>query len=108
MDWKRVFRFIGFLREEVLALINITDPYTEPIGIHDVFLGKTLPSQKRENEVLYDDPGLGLSPVDWPGRSYASDDLVPYLHGGEGFSTEIMDSGGGLMSTAKALVQFVS
>jgi hypothetical protein len=33
---------------------------------------------------------------------------VPHPHGGAGFSTEIMDSGGGLMSTAKALVQFVS
>lgn len=67
-----------------------------------------MPSQAANNEVLYDDPGLGPSAVDWPGRSYASDDLVPHPHGGAGFSTEIMDSGGGLMSTAKALVQFAS
>jgi CubicO group peptidase (beta-lactamase class C family) len=100
--------FIDFLREEVLAAINITDPYTEATGIHDVFLARTLPTQAASNEVLYDDPGLYPSAVDWPPRSYASDDLVPYPHGGEGFSTEIMDSGGGLMSTAKALVQFAS
>ena len=92
----------------MLALINIPDQYTEGKGIHDVFLARTLPSQAAANEVLYDDPGLGPSAVDWPGRSYASDDLVPYPHGGFGFSTEIMDSGGGLMSTAKALVQFAS
>jgi CubicO group peptidase (beta-lactamase class C family) len=100
--------FIDFVREKVLAQIDITDPYTEVTGIHDVFLARTLPSQTAINEVLYDDPGLGPSAVDWPGRSYASDDLVPHPHGGEGFSTEIMDSGGGLMSTAKALVQFAS
>jgi CubicO group peptidase (beta-lactamase class C family) len=88
--------FIDFLREEVLA----------PINVPGVFLARTLPSQAGINEVLYDDSRLGLSAVDWPGRSYASDDLVPFPHGGAGFSTEIMDSGGGLMSTAQALVQF--
>ena len=67
--------FINFLRKEVLALINIPDQYTEGKGIHDVFLARTLPSQAAANEVLYDDPGLGPSAVDWPGRSYASDDL---------------------------------
>ena len=100
--------FIDFVREKVLAPIKITDPYTEATGIHDVFLARTLPSQAASNEVLYDDPDFGPSAIDWPGRSYASDDLVPYPHGGAGFSTEIMDSGGGLMSTAEALVQFAS
>ena len=86
----------------------LSNPYTEATGLHDVFLARTLPSQAANNEVLYDDPGLGPSAGDWPGRSYASDDRVPYPHGGAGFSTEIIDSGGGLMSTAKALVQFAS
>ena len=91
--------FIDFLRKEVLAPINITD----------VFLARTLETQRANNEVFYDDPGLGLSAVDQPGgHSYASDYLVPYVYGGAGFSTEIMDSSGGLMSTAKALVQFAS
>ena len=84
------------MREEVLAPINVTG----------VFLARTLPSQTGINEVLYDDSRYGPSAVHWPGRSYASDDQVPFPHGGAGFSTEIMDSGGGLMSTAQALVQF--
>ena len=88
--------FIDSVRQDVLAPINVTD----------VFLARTLGWDRANNEVFYDDPGLGPSAVDWPGRSYASDDLVPHPHGGAGFSTEIMDSGGGLMSTAKALVQF--
>ena len=37
--------FIDFVREKVLAQIDITDPYTEKTGIHDVFLARTLPSQ---------------------------------------------------------------
>jgi CubicO group peptidase (beta-lactamase class C family) len=93
--------FIDFLREEVLAPINITD----------VSLARTSYSSRADNEVFYDDPGLGPSVVDQPGAVgwYAdTNEYVPYPYGGAGFSTEIMDSGGGLMSTAEALVQFAS
>jgi CubicO group peptidase (beta-lactamase class C family) len=91
--------FIDFLREKVLA----------PIGVTDVFLARTFRTARANKEVLYDDPGFGQSAIDQPEGSYASDDyLVPSSHGGGGFSTEIMDSSGGLMSTAEALVQFAS
>ena len=33
---------------------------------------------------------------------------MPYAYGGMGYITEIMDSSGGLISTAKALVQFAN
>jgi hypothetical protein len=39
--------FIDFVREKVLAPIDITDPYTEATGIF-VFLASTLPMNKRE------------------------------------------------------------
>ena len=93
--------FTDFVREKVLAPINVTD----------VFLARTSYSLRADNEVFYDDPELGPSAVDQPGAGgwYAdTNEFVPYPYGGAGFSTEIMDSGGGLMSTAEALVQFAS
>ena len=91
--------YIDFLREKVLA----------PIGVTDVFLARTIRTARANKEVLYDDPGFGPSATDQPEGSYASDDyLLPSPHGGGGFSTEIMDSSGGLMSTAEALVKFAS
>jgi hypothetical protein len=97
------------VREKVLAPINVTGaliPLSGSIGLASTLPHMMMTPPSLTPEGLYDDSRLGPSAVDWPGRSYASDDLVPFPHGGAGFSTEIMDSGGGLVSTAQALVQF--
>lgn len=84
--------FSDYVRQKVLA----------PIGVTDVFLGRTLRSDRRPNEVLYDDPNVGLSAWDpW------SDKRVPFCHGGEGWAIESMDAGGGLIASAPAVARFI-
>lgn len=84
-------KFIDYVKQNVLS----------PLGINDVYQAHTLRNQRASNEVAsYDDPGLGLSAADPHANS-----LVPYAYGGEGWMTEVMDSGGGLMATATALTQ---
>ena len=53
---------------------------------------------------------LGLAPVQSIGLGGRMHQMISSrIHMvGSGFSTEIMDSGGGMMSTAKALVQFAN
>jgi len=84
--------FIDYLHQKVLG----------PIGVSDVFVGRTLRADRRPKEVSYDDPNLGLSAWDpW------SEKKVPYCYGGEGWAIESMDTGGGLIATAPAVVAFI-
>jgi CubicO group peptidase (beta-lactamase class C family) len=85
--------FTDFVRQSVLA----------PLGINDVFLARTRREQRREREVTYDDPGLGVTALD-----PHSNELLPACYGGGGYLTETMDSGGGLCATTTALVQFIN
>jgi CubicO group peptidase (beta-lactamase class C family) len=84
--------FIDYLKTTVLT----------PEGITDVFLARTLRTQRLSNEGFYDDPGLGLTVL-----QPTVEQLVPYAYGGEGWTTESMDGGGGLAATATALTQFI-
>lgn len=85
--------FISFVKQNVLAADSITG----------VELARTKRSQRFANEVFYDDVNLGNS-VFKPNE----DDLVPNCYGGEGWTTESMDGGGGLCSTATALARFAN
>lgn len=86
--------FIDWVKQEVLKAEGLDD---------EVFVSLTNRSQKRADEMPCDDPGLGL-----PAQDPKSDLLVPCCYGGEGWMTERMDSGGGLCSSASALVRFIS
>ena len=84
--------FMDYLRQNVL----------KPIGVSDVFVARTLRQDRRDREVSYDDPNLGESAWDpW------SDKRVPYCYGGEGWTTEAMAPGGGLIASAPAVVKFI-
>jgi CubicO group peptidase (beta-lactamase class C family) len=78
----------------------VTQSICAPLGIQDVFLGRSLMPQRRPNEALAEDPGLGLTAL-----NPSSDQLLPAAYGG--FVVETMDSGGGLIASTPALVHLV-
>lgn len=84
--------FIDYLKQSVLA----------PLGISDVFLARTLKTQRLSNEGFYDGNGIGLTSLE-PNV----DVLTPFCYGGEGWLTESMDTGGGLAATASAMTRFI-
>ncbi|MGJ5816943.1 serine hydrolase [Paludibaculum fermentans] len=86
--------FLDFVKKEVLTAEGLND---------EVFVSLTRRDQKRADEMPCDDPGLGL-----PAQDPQSSLLAPYCYGGEGWMSERMDSGGGLCSSASALVRFIS
>jgi CubicO group peptidase (beta-lactamase class C family) len=71
----------------------------KPLGLDaHVFVSPMLNPVKNPLEVGYDDPQQGLNALQ--PLSFVT---VPYPYGGEGFITELMDSGGGIMTTATTL-----
>jgi CubicO group peptidase (beta-lactamase class C family) len=85
--------FIDYVRAEILG----------PMGVDDVSVSHTLLKERRPTEVLYDDPNLGKSAWD-----PHSDALSPFCYGGEGWITEAMDTGGGLITSASSMARFIS
>jgi CubicO group peptidase (beta-lactamase class C family) len=85
--------FINFVKQNVLAADGITG----------VELARTKRSQRLANEVFYDDVNMG-----WSVFKPNDEDRVPNCYGGEGWTTEGMDGGGGLCSTATALARFAN
>jgi CubicO group peptidase (beta-lactamase class C family) len=84
--------YIDYLRNSIL----------KPLGLEKhIFVAPMLSSFNNALEVHYDDPGMGLNAL-----QPTSNQLVPYAYGGEGYITELMDSGGGLMTTATTLTLF--
>lgn len=84
--------YIGYLRDHIL----------KPLGLEKhIFVAPMLSPTKYPLEVHYDDPGMGLNAL-----QPTSNQLVPYAYGGEGYVTELMDSGGGLLTTATTLALF--
>jgi CubicO group peptidase (beta-lactamase class C family) len=83
-------RYIDFLRTEVL-----------PQGA-SVFLGGTLRSELKPDEVTYDAPGAGLSIVE-PAR----DLWLPTAYGGS-YDLELVDGTGGMMASAQAVASFIA
>ena len=86
--------YVEYVKEHVLA----------PLGLDKhLFVAPMLPtSTPNPLEIHYDDGATGPTALD-PDSSA----LVPYPYGGEGYVTELMDSGGGLMTTATTLALFV-
>lgn len=84
--------FIDFLKQKVLT----------PLGVSDVVVSKTRRDQKLANEVTYDQFALGPTPL-----NPTIEVLTPYPYGGEGFLTEVMDSGGGLAASATAVTKLI-
>jgi len=72
-------------------------------GTEDVFLAHTSVAAKLPREVWYEDAGRGPSAL-----QPRSNTVVPNPYGGEGYMTELMDSGGGLATTAGTLARFLS
>ena len=71
-------------------------------GTSDVYLAHTAEKQRMPREVWYEDSGTGPSAL-FPFK----DVVVPNPYGGEGYVTELMDSGGGLATTAGTLARFI-
>lgn len=85
--------YIDYVRSSVL----------KPLGLEKhIFVSPMLSATVNPLEVHYDDPGMGLTALDPDSNA-----IVPYAYGGEGYVTELMDSGGGLMTTATTLALFV-
>jgi hypothetical protein len=71
----------------------------KPLGLDaHVFVSPMLNPVKNPLEVGYDDPGHR-----WNALQPLSLLTVPNAYGGEGFITELMDAGGGIMTTATTL-----
>lgn len=86
--------YIEFLNEVLLASMDIGD----------VFVGATKLAGRRENEALYEDPFVGPDATKHP-LSFA---LAPLPYGGFGAMTELMDSSGGLITSARSLSAFIN
>jgi|APCry1669193181_1035450.scaffolds.fasta_scaffold00443_12 CubicO group peptidase (beta-lactamase class C family) len=85
--------YLDFLQDELL----------NDIGIRDVFVGKTSLSGRLDNEVLYEDPFRGPDATQKPDSPL----LAPLPYGGSGTMTELMDSSGGLVTSARSLSRFI-
>lgn len=70
------------------------------IGINDIYMGRTLLSRRRAGEVTYNQPGTGYTPL-YPNNNVSA----PLPYGGEGWLTEAMDSGGGMITSAPSLTK---
>jgi CubicO group peptidase (beta-lactamase class C family) len=96
---------LGLVIEKAMgtSYIDYIREVLQPLGLDSsVFVSPMLNPTKNSREVGYDDPGYGpnaLMPLSF--------DSVPNPYGGEGFITELMDSAGGLMTTATALAFLV-
>jgi len=66
-------------------------------------LAHTSPAQELPREVWYEADGCGPSTL-----QPRSNMIVPCPDGGEGFVTELMDSGGGRATTTATLAHFIS
>ena len=74
----------------------------QPAGITDVLVSSTLAAQRAASQVIAEDQGLGLSPID-----LASSLQVPAVYGGDGQIKEVAVACAGTAASATALTQFV-
>ncbi|HLO43240.1 MAG TPA: serine hydrolase domain-containing protein [Leadbetterella sp.] len=72
----------------------------DPIGAHDMFLGKNLLTNKMEREVEY--KGNGYVTLD----CYGNGNYVPWEYGG--FNLEAMDAHGGWVATPRDLLRLIT
>ncbi|MDB4896696.1 MAG: penicillin-binding protein [Firmicutes bacterium] len=74
----------------------------QPANISEVSIIPTRAADRTNDEVIVEDEGLGLSPLD-----LASQLLVPAVYGGDGEINEVGDPNDGLGASAQALTQFI-
>lgn len=72
----------------------------KPLNVH---LARMLAGPVHNQEAWYEDPSLGPNALE-----PHSDVFAPYPYGGESYVTELMDSGGGLMTNAATLSEFIN
>jgi CubicO group peptidase (beta-lactamase class C family) len=85
-------KYIDYVRDDLL----------KPLGLDaHIFLSPMLSATTNPLEVSYDDPGTGPNALD-----PTSNTPVPNPYGGAGFVTKLMDSAGGIMTTATTLALF--
>jgi CubicO group peptidase (beta-lactamase class C family) len=99
------YMLLGLVVEKVSGKRYIEFVRSVPLahdGTSDVFLAHTAARQRLPREVWYEDGGTGLSAL-FPFKNV----IVPNPYGGEGYVTELMDSGGGLATTAGTLARFI-
>lgn len=73
----------------------------QPAGITEVEVFPTLASKRTSHQVVVEDEGLGLSPLD-----LASTRLIPAVYGGDGEINEVGDPNDGMGASAHAMAQF--
>jgi CubicO group peptidase (beta-lactamase class C family) len=99
------YLLLGLVIEKVSGkpYINyIRDDLLKPLGLDaHIFVSPMLSGTANPLEVTYDDPGVGPNAL-----KPSSNTPVPFPYGGQGFVTELMDAGGGLMTTATTLALF--
>ena len=99
------YMLLGLVVEKVSGKPYVDFVRSVPLaedGTADVFLAHTAQAQRLPREVWYEDSGSGPSAL-FPFK----DVVVPNPYGGEGYVTELMDSGGGLATTAGTLARFI-
>ncbi len=99
------YMLLGLVVEKVSGRSYIEFVRAVPLahdGTSDVYLAHTAARERMPREVWYEDGGTGPSAL-FPFK----DVIVPNPYGGEGYVTELMDSGGGLATTAGTLARFI-
>jgi CubicO group peptidase (beta-lactamase class C family) len=99
------FVLLGLVIEELTG-----EPYVDFVrsnlnvngSTSNVYLARMLDGALHPREVWYEDPGKGPNALEPHAH-----ELAPNAYGGEGFITELMDSGGGLMTNAETLAGFL-
>ncbi len=80
----------------------VKEALLDPLGINEVRVFPTLPGNRAANEIIAEDEGLGLSPL-----NLNSPLLVPNVYGGEGEINEVGDPNDGMGASAQAMAQFI-
>jgi CubicO group peptidase (beta-lactamase class C family) len=99
------YLLLGLLIEQISGQSfadYLTTQVLTPLGITDVAQARTLASQRLPNEVSYDQPGRGLSPLDPTTTLWA-----PLPYGGEGWLTEVAAGSGGLAASSPAVTALI-
>ena len=84
--------YIEYIEERLLT----------PAGISEAKIVSTLSSERTTDDVIMEDQGLGLSPID-----FRSPPQAPCVYGGNGQINEVGEANYGMGASAQALTQFI-
>ena len=84
--------YIDYINERLLT----------PAGIDEIKVMPTSPWERKSDDAIAEDQGLGLSPIDLRSQS-----PVPRVYGGNGQINEVGDANYGIGATAETLTRFI-